>query len=57
MTPLDKNIVVRLWRYQMALKYNSPTAAVTKASGRSPKARKTRGANGQKKLLQKRMSR
>jgi colicin import membrane protein len=34
-----------------------PTAAVTKAPGRSPKARKTRSANGQTKLLQKGMSR
>jgi colicin import membrane protein len=34
-----------------------PTAAVTKAPGRNPKARKTRGANGQTKLLQKGMSR
>lgn len=34
-----------------------PTAAVTKAPGRSPKARKTRGANSQTKLLQKGMSR
>jgi colicin import membrane protein len=34
-----------------------PTAAVTKAQGRNPKARKTRGANGQTKLLQKGMSR
>jgi colicin import membrane protein len=34
-----------------------PSAAVAKAPGRSPKARKTRGANGQTKLLQKGMSR
>ncbi|MDP9696176.1 UNVERIFIED_ORG: colicin import membrane protein [Arthrobacter globiformis] len=34
-----------------------PTAAVTKTPGRNPKARKTRGANGQTKLLQKGMSR
>jgi colicin import membrane protein len=34
-----------------------PTAAVTKAPGRNPKARKTRGTNGQTKLLQKGMSR
>lgn len=34
-----------------------PAAAVDKAPGRSPKARKTRGANGQTKLLQKGMSR
>ncbi|RAM37284.1 hypothetical protein [Arthrobacter globiformis] len=34
-----------------------PSAAVTKAPGRSPKARRTRGANGQMKLLQKGMSR
>jgi colicin import membrane protein len=34
-----------------------PTVAVTKAPGRNPKARKTRGANGQTKLLQKGMSR
>jgi colicin import membrane protein len=34
-----------------------PTAAVTKGPGRNPKARKTRGANGQTKLLQKGMSR
>jgi colicin import membrane protein len=34
-----------------------PTAAVAKAPGRSPKARKKRGANGQAKLLQKGMSR
>ncbi|MFF2317963.1 hypothetical protein ACFVTE_17035 [Arthrobacter sp. NPDC058097] len=34
-----------------------PTAAVTKAPGRNPKARKTRGANGQTKLLQKGLSR
>jgi colicin import membrane protein len=35
----------------------APTAAVAKAPGRTPKARKTRGANGQTKLLQKGMSR
>jgi colicin import membrane protein len=34
-----------------------PSAAVAKAPGRSPKALKTRGANGQTKLLQKGMSR
>lgn len=34
-----------------------PSAAVSKASGRIPKARKTRGASGQTKLLQKGMSR
>lgn len=34
-----------------------PSAAVAKAPGNSPKARKTRGANGQTKLLQKGMSR
>jgi colicin import membrane protein len=34
-----------------------PTAAVTKAPGRNPKARRTGGANGQTKLLQKGMSR
>ncbi|MGN7150785.1 hypothetical protein ACTHQ6_17505 [Arthrobacter sp. SAFR-179] len=34
-----------------------PSAAVAKAPGRNPKARKTRGANGQTKLLQKGMSR
>lgn len=34
-----------------------PTAAVAKAPGRSPKARKTRGANSQTKLLQKGTSR
>ncbi|MDP9989389.1 colicin import membrane protein [Arthrobacter oryzae] len=34
-----------------------PSAAVAKPSGRNPKARKTRGANGQAKLLQKGMSR
>jgi hypothetical protein len=34
-----------------------PTAAVTKAPGRNPKARKTRGASGQTKLLQKGISR
>ncbi|MGY3565097.1 hypothetical protein [Sinomonas sp. RB5] len=37
-----------------------PTAAVTRAPGRSPKARKTRktrGANGQSQLLQKGLSR
>jgi colicin import membrane protein len=34
-----------------------PSAAVAKAPGRNPKARKTRGANGQAKLLQKGMSR
>ncbi|MEV4991576.1 hypothetical protein [Pseudarthrobacter sp. LMD1-1-1.1] len=34
-----------------------PTAAVAKAPGRNPKARKTRGATGQTKLLQKGMSR
>jgi colicin import membrane protein len=34
-----------------------PSAAVTTAPGRSPKVRKTRGANGQMKLLQKGMSR
>lgn len=33
------------------------TAAVAKAPGRSPKVRKSRGANGQAKLLQKGMSR
>lgn len=33
------------------------SAAVAKTTGRSPKARKTRGANGQTKLLQKGMSR
>lgn len=35
----------------------SPSAAVAKAPGRNLKARKTRGANGQTKLLQKGMSR
>jgi colicin import membrane protein len=34
-----------------------PSAAVAKAPGRSPKARKSRGASGQTKLLQKGMSR
>jgi len=34
-----------------------PSAAVAKAPGRNPKARKTRGATGQTKLLQKGMSR
>lgn len=34
-----------------------PSAAVTKTSGNAPKARKTRGAPGQTKLLQKGMSR
>lgn len=34
-----------------------PSAAVALGSGRSPKARKTRGANGQSRLLQKGMSR
>ncbi|GAB2746905.1 hypothetical protein GCM10027090_17070 [Sinomonas soli] len=34
-----------------------PTAAVAKAPGRSPKARKTRGASGQAKLLRKGISR
>jgi colicin import membrane protein len=34
-----------------------PSAAVAKAPGRNPKARKTRGANGQTKLVQKGMSR
>jgi colicin import membrane protein len=34
-----------------------PTAAVAKAPGRSPKARKSRGANGPAKLLQKGISR
>jgi colicin import membrane protein len=34
-----------------------PSAAVANAPGRSPKARKTRGANGQTKLVQKGMSR
>ncbi|MFE4542225.1 hypothetical protein [Arthrobacter sp. NPDC056727] len=34
-----------------------PSAAVTKAPGRNPKARSTRGANGQTKLLQKGISR
>ncbi|UYY83671.1 hypothetical protein OIT41_20620 (plasmid) [Arthrobacter sp. YA7-1] len=34
-----------------------PSAAVAKAAGRSPKARKTRGSNGHTKLLQKGMSR
>ncbi len=34
-----------------------PSAAVATAPGRSPKARKTRGATGQTKLLQKGMSR
>jgi hypothetical protein len=34
-----------------------PSAAVAKGSGRNPKARKTRGVNGQTKLLQKGMSR
>lgn len=34
-----------------------PTAAVAKTPGRSPKARKTRGANGQTKLLQRGVSR
>jgi colicin import membrane protein len=34
-----------------------PTAAVTQVPGRNPKARKTRAANGQTKLLQKGMSR
>ncbi|WP_284977201.1 hypothetical protein [Arthrobacter sp. efr-133-TYG-104] len=34
-----------------------PSAAVAKGAGRSPKARKTRGANGQTKLLQKSMGR
>jgi colicin import membrane protein len=34
-----------------------PSAAVAKGPGRSPKARKTRGANGQTKLLQKGMGR
>ncbi|MDR6623486.1 hypothetical protein [Sinomonas atrocyanea] len=34
-----------------------PTAAVARAPGRNPKARKPRGANGQSKLLQKGMSR
>lgn len=34
-----------------------PSAAVANAPGRSPKAYKSRGANGQTKLLQKAMSR
>jgi colicin import membrane protein len=34
-----------------------PTAALTNSRGRSPKARKTRSANGQTKLIQKGMSR
>lgn len=34
-----------------------PSAAVAKAPGRNPKARKTRGANGQTKLLQKGVTR
>jgi hypothetical protein len=34
-----------------------PSAAVAKAPARTPKARKTRGSNGQTKLLQKGMSR
>jgi hypothetical protein len=34
-----------------------PSAAVGKASGKAPKARKTRGANGPEKILQKGMSR
>ncbi|GHG60993.1 hypothetical protein GCM10012320_35830 [Sinomonas cellulolyticus] len=34
-----------------------PTAAVTKAPGRRPKARRTRGASGQTKMVQKGMSR